>query len=140
MLSILQDEEKEEDWVILEKYLDDDFEILIEGRSKGETPDDEFVSSTPDYYQVVYKTPWRRLIADATEEPTAAEIHNALSLANRPPELVFVNAKMRLLQRLFLKLESMSARKGYCIVCSRGKIGGHDTDCVLGKALSIIKK
>jgi len=132
------------DWVIIERYVDDDdFEVLIEGTNEGPNPGDDFKDSDPEFYQVVYKTPWRKLINCTKRAPSAEEIRSALNIVSRTPEHLYAEAKMNVLQGLFLRLANLSKQKGFCIVCGRTGVGSspaHDSTCSLYKALVIIQK
>ena len=131
----------DDDWIVIKQYSDGGYEVLIEGQNEGPNPKDEFENTDPDFYQVVYKNPWTKLIGQTQREPTAHEIHSALSLVTHPPAFVLTKAKMLVFQGLFMRLESISKQKHYCIVCGKNGKGAspaHDGDCVLYKALAII--
>ena len=126
----------EPDWEIIEEYKDSDHQILVEGVYES---NDKMYAKV---YQVVYKTPWRTLIAPTARAPSSSEIHSALSLITDSPKYIHANIKANLLAGLFLRLNSMSKQKGFCIVCGRTGAGVspiHDTGCALYKALAIIQ-
>lgn len=125
------------DWEIIEEYKDGDHDVVVEGVYESRS------NIHAKVYQVVYKTPWRMLIGPTKREPSSNEIHSALSLITDSPKYVRANIKANLLAGLFLRLNSMSKQKGFCIVCGRTGAGTsptHDATCVLDKALAIIQR
>ena len=133
---------EEYDWVVLDIIEDGDCIISIEGTNEGMVPDDDFVESDPEIYQVVYKTQWRNLIPPTAAEPTPEQIRLAMKLATRAPEFMRVMARMNLLQGLFLQLDKMTIEKGYCPVCAKSIYSEvkHDDGCILERGMKIIRR
>lgn len=124
-------------WFTLESYVDGDYDISIEGTNLGEIPEDKFATSEPEYYQVYCKPPWKMLIAPTKTEPSAEAIHSALNLFSKTPQFLGLDARVKVLQTLFVKLWDKSKEQGYCTVCR--KIGSHVDDCVLDRAMRILQ-
>lgn len=134
--------EDDDDWIVLENYDLLDHSILIEGTSGDKTPEDPDSNWNPDYYQVVFRSPWQILIGRSTKRPNFEQIKAALNITSRPPELMKSKVRISILEGFISSLNDISKQRGFCIACGLAGAMQHNNDspCALERAMRTIHK